>query len=179
MKRPPLLPHWPARPFLGMVAAVASTLLSKRATALSSAISRGLATGTDRSPTAVPCRDLGGSDASDVVARRRRNGRRWAASASLGTARRLINRAEEGISKERGVSPPPDVDPADVPVFTVYYNDVYEVKLPPNHRFPMEKYRRVREIVQGRIASLPDEERRRLRCGEEITRRRTEFFRVC
>ena len=35
--------------------------------------------------------------------------------------------------------------------FTIYYNDLYEVKLPPNHRFPMEKYRQVREIVQAYV----------------------------
>jgi len=34
------------------------------------------------------------------------------------------------------------------PFFSIFYNDVYEVKLPPNHRFPMEKYRKVRERVQ-------------------------------
>lgn len=34
---------------------------------------------------------------------------------------------------------------------TIYYNDVYEVKLPPKHRFPMEKYRQVRDIVQSFI----------------------------
>ena len=27
--------------------------------------------------------------------------------------------------------------------FPIYYNDVYEVNLPPNHRFPMAKYRQV------------------------------------
>jgi acetoin utilization deacetylase AcuC-like enzyme len=26
-----------------------------------------------------------------------------------------------------------------------YYNDIYEVPLPPQHRFPMEKYKLVRE----------------------------------
>ncbi len=29
-----------------------------------------------------------------------------------------------------------------------YYNDIYEVPLPPQHRFPMEKYRMVRKILQ-------------------------------
>ena len=38
--------------------------------------------------------------------------------------------------------------------FPIYYNDVYEVKLPPNHRFPMDKYRRVRELVQSSIAPV-------------------------
>ena len=37
------------------------------------------------------------------------------------------------------------------PYFVIYYNDVYEVNLPPGHRFPMEKYRRVRERVQDGI----------------------------
>mmetsp|Transcript_2363 Transcript_2363/g.3522 ORF Transcript_2363/g.3522 Transcript_2363/m.3522 type:complete len:426 (-) Transcript_2363:28-1305(-) len=39
--------------------------------------------------------------------------------------------------------------------FPIYYNDVYEVPLPPNHRFPMEKYRQVRERVQENINNLP------------------------
>jgi len=30
----------------------------------------------------------------------------------------------------------------------LFYNDIYEVKLPPTHRFPMEKYRLVREGLQ-------------------------------
>lgn len=34
------------------------------------------------------------------------------------------------------------------PFFRIYYNDVYEVPLPPNHRFPMEKYRKVRLMLQ-------------------------------
>lgn len=33
----------------------------------------------------------------------------------------------------------------------MYYNDVYEVILPQGHRFPMEKYRHVRELVQQSI----------------------------
>jgi acetoin utilization deacetylase AcuC-like enzyme len=38
-----------------------------------------------------------------------------------------------------------------VPKFRVYYNDVYEVPLPPRHRFPMKKYRMVRERIQQQI----------------------------
>ncbi|KAG7351186.1 histone deacetylase family protein [Nitzschia inconspicua] len=37
--------------------------------------------------------------------------------------------------------------------FQVFYNDVYEVPLPPNHRFPMNKYRLVRERIQKLILS--------------------------
>lgn len=34
----------------------------------------------------------------------------------------------------------------------LFYNDVYEVILPPSHRFPMQKYRAVREMVQRECA---------------------------
>lgn len=35
---------------------------------------------------------------------------------------------------------------SDLPLF---YNDVYRVELPEGHRFPMEKYRLVREVRRG------------------------------
>ena len=44
------------------------------------------------------------------------------------------------------------------PYFPVYYNDVYEVILPPNHRFPMEKYGMVRKLFQQKLQSLLTEE---------------------
>ena len=44
----------------------------------------------------------------------------------------------------------PPFDPSK-PYFPMYYNDVYEVILPQGHRFPMEKYRHVRELVQQSI----------------------------
>lgn len=31
-------------------------------------------------------------------------------------------------------------------ILHLFYNDVYKVDLPPGHRFPMEKYRLVREV---------------------------------
>ena len=34
----------------------------------------------------------------------------------------------------------------------LFYNDLYEVPLPPNHRFPMAKYRLVREGLQRELA---------------------------
>jgi acetoin utilization deacetylase AcuC-like enzyme len=56
-------------------------------------------------------------------------------------------------------APHPDVrdsylpyDPSK-PYFPIYYNDVYEVILPAGHRFPMEKYHRVRQLVQKAIDS--------------------------
>ena len=45
------------------------------------------------------------------------------------------------------------------PFFPIYYNDVYEVPLPPHHRFPMKKYRQVRKRVQEQIANIPQSER--------------------
>lgn len=43
---------------------------------------------------------------------------------------------------------------ADLPLF---YNDVYRVALPEGHRFPMEKYRLVREVKEraGKTAMTP------------------------
>jgi acetoin utilization deacetylase AcuC-like enzyme len=35
--------------------------------------------------------------------------------------------------------------------FRIYYNDVYRVTLPPNHRFPMMKYEKVRKLVEQRL----------------------------
>lgn len=39
---------------------------------------------------------------------------------------------------------------------TLFYNDVYEVTLPPNHKFPMQKYRLVREILQREYSTNPN-----------------------
>jgi len=35
--------------------------------------------------------------------------------------------------------------------FTIFYNDVYHVPLPPAHRFPMEKYGKVRRRIQDHV----------------------------
>jgi hypothetical protein len=61
--------------------------------------------------------------------------------------------------------------PVDAPYFVIYYNDVYEVDLPPGHRFPMEKYRIVREAVQAKVDSLRGDEKGRVRCGESVNER--------
>lgn len=42
---------------------------------------------------------------------------------------------------------------SDAPTLKLFYNDVFEVKLPQGHRFPMEKYRKVRTILQSEFAS--------------------------
>ena len=48
--------------------------------------------------------------------------------------------------------------------FPIYYNDVYEVDLPKGHRFPMEKYRKVRMALQNKIFAIDNEQN--VKCGE-------------
>lgn len=55
------------------------------------------------------------------------------------------------------------------PYFPIFYNDVYEVKLPANHRFPMEKYRKVRLMVQERISSLSQEHQHAVECDFRVS----------
>jgi len=55
------------------------------------------------------------------------------------------------------------------PYFKIFYNDVYEVDMPKGHRFPMEKYRKVREKVQHKIGSLTDEERSKVACSFNVS----------
>ena len=43
-----------------------------------------------------------------------------------------------------------------LPYFSIYYNDVYEVDMPPGHRFPMAKYRQVREAVQSKLTNADE-----------------------
>lgn len=44
------------------------------------------------------------------------------------------------------------------PSLIVYYNDVYQVQLPPHHRFPMEKYQKVRSLLQSWILAQEQQE---------------------
>eukprot|EP00550_Attheya_septentrionalis_P010416 CAMPEP_0198282878 /NCGR_PEP_ID=MMETSP1449-20131203/2605_1 /TAXON_ID=420275 /ORGANISM="Attheya septentrionalis, Strain CCMP2084" /LENGTH=438 /DNA_ID=CAMNT_0043979295 /DNA_START=236 /DNA_END=1552 /DNA_ORIENTATION=+ len=55
------------------------------------------------------------------------------------------------------------------PSFTIYYNDVYEVILPPNHRFPMEKYGKVRRRIQNKIDALSPQEKNRISCEFRVS----------
>lgn len=55
------------------------------------------------------------------------------------------------------------------PYYKLYYNDVYEVPLPPNHRFPMSKYRKVRERVQEKIQKYSSLQDRDVLCTFEIS----------
>ncbi|KAL7535589.1 hypothetical protein ACHAWF_005210 [Thalassiosira exigua] len=52
----------------------------------------------------------------------------------------------------------------DSPYFPIYYNDIFEVDLPPGHRFPMTKYRMVRKSLERKVRGLPEEERLRVHC---------------
>ena len=38
--------------------------------------------------------------------------------------------------------------PPGIGIFKLFYNDIYQVALPATHRFPMGKYRIVRERIQ-------------------------------
>jgi len=69
---------------------------------------------------------------------------------------RLTNKADETSSNEYDLYRP---------YFPIYYNDVYEVDLPPGHRFPMGKYRRVRDIVQKKVLGFSEEERALVQSG--------------
>eukprot|EP00569_Conticribra_weissflogii_P003423 CAMPEP_0171333968 /NCGR_PEP_ID=MMETSP0878-20121228/4351_1 /TAXON_ID=67004 /ORGANISM="Thalassiosira weissflogii, Strain CCMP1336" /LENGTH=437 /DNA_ID=CAMNT_0011834987 /DNA_START=154 /DNA_END=1464 /DNA_ORIENTATION=- len=55
------------------------------------------------------------------------------------------------------------------PFFPIYYNDVYEVNLPPGHRFPIGKYREVRISLQSKIEALSQDEQSRVDCDFRIS----------
>jgi hypothetical protein len=62
------------------------------------------------------------------------------------------------------------------PFYRMYYNDVYEVHLPPRHRFPMKKYAQVRTQLQQWISDLPQEEQEAVHCGKLVGRLFVCFF---
>ena len=51
-------------------------------------------------------------------------------------------------SSSPSLSPSSSTSPPPPPPCQLFYNDVYEVPLPPTHRFPMEKYYHVRKRLQ-------------------------------
>jgi acetoin utilization deacetylase AcuC-like enzyme len=55
------------------------------------------------------------------------------------------------------------------PFFRIFYNDVYEVILPKGHRFPMQKYGKVRRRVQEMIAALPPKEQEKVQCDFQVS----------
>lgn len=55
------------------------------------------------------------------------------------------------------------------PFFSIYYNDVYEVILPENHRFPMAKYEQVRKRVQTLISSQTAQEQSKVVCDFRVS----------
>jgi len=56
-----------------------------------------------------------------------------------------------------------------IPYFPIYYNDVYSVNLPPNHRFPMKKYGKVRRIIQEEIQNHRKDEYSDVHCEFRIS----------
>lgn len=72
------------------------------------------------------------------------------------TNRRVLLRSSSTIAKEYDEIKP---------FYRLYYNDVYEVKLPPRHRFPMNKYAQVRRKVQQMISELDVEQQNMVDCG--------------
>ena len=79
---------------------------------------------------------------------------------SVDAARSTFNESDSVGTKSRKKSK------FEIPTFRLFYNDVYEVNLPPRHRFPMGKYRKVREMVQNKIGSLPASVRESVNSGE-------------
>ena len=82
------------------------------------------------------------------------------------TSRRVENHRMYHSSSPNGGGADDIQHPTDAPYFPIYYNDVYEVDLPRGHRFPMGKYRKVREAFQKKVGSLSEEEQRRVHCGK-------------
>lgn len=68
-------------------------------------------------------------------------------------------------SQQLDSSKPELISNAQRAFFRVFYNDVYEVPLPPRHRFPMKKYAQVRKEVQRRLAALPSADTDFVECG--------------
>jgi len=96
-----------------------------------------------------------------------RNGRQL-----LPRTRRLTSsRTASSLASTNSSSAPSSLPlaPRQRPFFPIYYNDVYEVKLPPNHRFPMEKYGQVRRLLQQRLADLPVDQRDNVDCELKVS----------
>ena len=82
------------------------------------------------------------------------------------TSRRIENHRMYHSSSSNGGGADDIQHTTDAPYFPIYYNDVYEVDLPRGHRFPMGKYRKVREAFQKKVGTLSEEEQRRVHCGK-------------
>jgi hypothetical protein len=105
-------------------------------------------------------------------------------SSSISTAGSILDKSALLLSKDEDnstSSPPGKDDDHDDDnslstgrLFRVYYNDVYEVQLPPKHRFPMKKYRLVRERIQRQILQQQHQQNQRSRtAGYNNTKKQT------
>jgi hypothetical protein len=84
-------------------------------------------------------------------------------SKSFTATRRWLS-TQNSISNVEEASVPANVTTTR-PYFRVYYNDVYEVILPPKHRFPMQKYAQVRTLFQKWVSELSPDEQAKVDCG--------------
>lgn len=91
----------------------------------------------------------------------RRTSSRWSSKSRNGIDCHPFHSASTAKNEGRSQCYPVDDD---VPHFPIYYNDVYEVDLPPDHRFPMWKYRKVRESVQANV--LTNVAQQNVHCGK-------------
>jgi acetoin utilization deacetylase AcuC-like enzyme len=85
------------------------------------------------------------------------------------TSRLFFSSSPSSTSQYETVSAQASQEAKSKPAFKIFYNDVYEVQLPKGHRFPMDKYRRVRENIQKLISELPPEEQERVCCEFEVS----------
>ena len=76
-------------------------------------------------------------------------------SPTAGTKRSRVGASFFSTSETSSVGRKEDSKNRPKPFFKVFYNDVYEVPLPPRHRFPMKKYAQVRQEFQRRLSALP------------------------
>lgn len=80
------------------------------------------------------------------------------------TQQELFYSSSEAITTDEEARSPSEAS-TNRPYFRIYYNDVYEVHLPPRHRFPMQKYAQVRKQLQSWISQSPPEEQESVQCG--------------
>ena len=112
----------------------------------------------------------GGSVAEDTIVRSRYDERTYhhhrrlssiSSSASELNAETTINSQSQTEAGSTSTPTQPSSSIHIRPYFQIRYNDVYEVNMPPGHRFPMEKYREVRLAVQEKIGGFTEVD-----CGE-------------
>lgn len=75
---------------------------------------------------------------------------------SVHSGHRHLFHASTAAFEDRALTDSPSTI-SGLPYFSIYYNDVYEVDMPQGHRFPMAKYRQVREAVQSKLTNADEQ----------------------